>query len=542
LRALALTLEQLATTENEAATAVLVAALDLTDRAVSEGAFAALLRRKSAEGLEAIVRRWHVLSDRWKHLAAQRPGVLTAALRSAFRDDDEQQVRNAADAAVFLADYDLATLFCHSVADASQLRRRVGAEAVLKLSETLYEELHGEPSNTPGRRDPERVREFLVGSLEMTVTSFKEHRFREVLEAFLLLAPRESAMLRHLLQDAQEPSHEPLCDQLLRSTRPGVLRLLLSMLDDPHAPLAPLRIIGRRCDVGFFRHLCRKLAEDQSPHVATNLGRIDSLAWLENDKLPLLDSLGEPEQPGAAVLVLRARIGPDEKLRVLEQLLHQAQPLGRHAAARALFEIYGDQADWLVLQLIKDDCPLVQAEAARRLRGCDLPDAVGMLIDLLDSPHEVVQEAAREALAEFKLPRFLQAFDALSESARVSTGQLVKRVDQDLLPQLHAELAVPGRVRRLRALQVVGVLKLARHFTTILQQHCHDEAPAVRLEAIRLLGQCDGVEVRRTLRQLLSDQSPAVQQAAEQSLQESAARDPFASTVCYKRKPTEALP
>lgn len=521
---------------------MLVTALDHPDRAVSEGAFTALLRRKSAEGLEAIVRRWHMLSDRWKHLAAQRPGVLTAALRSAFRDNDEQQVRNAADAAVFLADYDLATLFSQSVSDASLLRRRVAAEAVLKLSETLYEELHGEPSNTPGRRDPERVREFVVGSLEIPLTSFKEHRFREVLEAFLLLAPRESATLRHLLQDAQEPSHEPLCDQLLRSTRPGVVRLLLSMLDDPHAPLAPLKIIGRRCDVGFFRQLCRKLAEDSSPHVATNLGRVDSLAWLENDKLPLLNSLGEPEQPGAAVLVLRARIGPDEKLRVLEQLLHQGQPLGRHAAARALFEIYGDQADWLVLELIKDDCPLVQAEAARRLRGCDLPDAVGMLIDLLDSPHEIVQEAAREALAEFKLPRFLLAFDGLSESARVSTGQLVKRVDQDLIPQLQAELAVPGRVRRLRALQVVGVLKLARHFTTILQQHCHDEAPAVRLEAIRLLGQCDGVEVRRTLRQLLSDQSPAVQQAAEQSLQESAARDPFASTVCYQRRPTEALP
>ncbi|MCY0683031.1 hypothetical protein, partial [Klebsiella pneumoniae] len=80
-----------------------------------------------------------------------------------------------------------------------------------------------------------------------------------------------------------------------------------------------------------------------------------------------------------------------------------------------------------------------------------------MLVDLLDSPHEVVQEAAREALAEFKLPRFLQAFDGLSESSRHSTGQLVKRVDANLAVGLQAELAAPGRVRRLRGLQVVGV-------------------------------------------------------------------------------------
>ena len=104
------------------------------------------------------------------------------------------------------------------------------------------------------------------------------------------------------------------------------------------------------------------------------------------------------------------------------------------------------------------------------------------------------------------------------------------------------ELAAPGRVRRLRALQVAGVLELAQPLTKILLELCNDEAPAVRLEAIRLLAHCDGLEVRRTLRQLLSDPSPAVQHAAEQSLQESAARDPLASTVCFQRRPTEALP
>jgi HEAT repeat protein len=165
-----------------------------------------------------------------------------------------------------------------------------------------------------------------------------------------------------------------------------------------------------------------------------------------------------------------------------------------------------------------------------------------MLIERLDSPHAEVQAAAREALAEFKLPRFLQAFDGLSESSRYATGQLVKRVDANAVTELQVELAAPGRVRRLRALQVVGVLDLAPPLTKILQELCNDEAPAVRLEAIRLLAQCEGPEVRRTLRQLLSDQSPAVQQAAEQSLQESAARDPLASTVCFQRRPTEALP
>jgi HEAT repeat protein len=153
-----------------------------------------------------------------------------------------------------------------------------------------------------------------------------------------------------------------------------------------------------------------------------------------------------------------------------------------------------------------------------------------------------VQDAARDALAEFKLSRYLQAFDGLSEHSRHATGQLVKRVDPNALTELQAELATPGRVRRLRALQVTGMLELAPSLAHVLQELCNDEAPAVRLEAIRLLGQCDGPEVRRTLRQLLSDSSPAVQHAAEQSLQESAARDPMASTVCYQRRPAEVSP
>src|SRR5206468_1373727 len=143
-------------------------------------------------------------------------------------------------------------------------------------------------------------------------------------------------------------------------------------------------IIGKRRDVGFFRQLCKKLGEDRSPHVEANVARIDALAWLDDEKLPILESLAEPEQPGAVLLAARARIPTGERLRVLEQILSQGSPLGRQAAAAAMFEEYGAQCDWLVLDLIDDPCPLVQAQAAKRLRTCDIPDAVSMLVRLLD--------------------------------------------------------------------------------------------------------------------------------------------------------------
>jgi HEAT repeat protein len=515
---LGLTFDYLATTDNEAATAVLLSSLEHRERTVAEGTVNALLRRKSQPGLDALVRKWHLLGDRLKALPADRPGVLTPSLKVAFLSSDEQLIRNAADAAVTTADYDLATLFAQSVTDPSPLRRRVAAESVLRLAEMLYDELH---SSTPGRvrHDPQCIREFIVGSLESPVTRFSQHHSRETLEAFLLLAPRECATLRHLLQDSQEAAHEPLCDQLLRSTRPGVMRLLLSMLDEPHAPLVALRIIGRRRDVGFFRQLCKKLGEDHSPHVPGNLARIDQLDWLDDDALSILTTLSEAEQPGAVVLAVRTKISLSERLRILEQLLAEGRPLGRQAAARALFDTYGKECDWLVQDLIHDPCPLVQAEAARRLRECDVPDAVDILFGLLDSSSAEVRAAARHGLEDYTLKSYLQTIDSLSESERITIGALVKRVDPNLIDELLQEMVVPVRARRLRALQATAALEVAPLVATGLCELARDEYHGVRVEAARLLGECDGSEVRYTLRELQSDSLPAVQREAEQSLE-----------------------
>jgi len=533
---LGLTFDYLATTDNEAATAALVSSLEHRDRMVAEGVVQALLRRKSADGLAQIVKRWHLLGDRLKALAIDRPGVLTASLKAAFHSSDEQLIRNAADAAVTTADYDLATLFAQSAADPLPLRRRLAAESVLRLAEMLYDELHGGASGR-ARHDPQCIRDFVVGSLESPVTRFQDHLSRELLEAFLLLAPRECATLRHLLQDAQEPAHAPLCDQLLRSTRPGVIRLLLSMLDDPHAPLIALRMIGRRRDVGFFRQLCKKLGDDHSHHLENNLARLDWLDWLDDDPLSILTTLSEAEQPGAVLLAMRTKIPLSEKLRVFEDLLANGQPLGRQAAARALFDTYGKECDWLAQDLIEDPCPLVQAEAAKRLRECGVPDAEATLFHLLDSPHPEVQAAARQSLEEYSLARYLQLFESLNEQERVVTGRLVKRVNPDLAEELHQEMLIPVRTRRLRSLQVVAALDFAAEVTTGLCQLARDEHHAVRLEAARLLGRCDGTEARWTLRELLSDPMSAVRQMAEESLQAIAVRDPRSSTV---RRPEAA--
>ncbi len=523
---LSLTYERLATSENEAATSVLVAVLEHRQRSVADRAAQAILQRQAPAALEQLIRRWHVHGDRWKSFVVQRPGVLTASFRAAFTSDDETLWHNTAAAVVAVADYELCSTLVHACCDASPLKRRLASTALLQLAELLYEELHRETCAAVARRlprhDPQCVREFFVGSLEPIVATYPQHQSRELLEAYLLLAPRECATLRHLLQDSREPAHEPLCDQLLHSTRPGIIRLLLSFLEDPHAPLAVLRVLSRRSDVGFVRHLAARLVEPHSPQVERNLARIDRFAWVD-DELAMLTALGAAEQPGIARLVMHSKLPLAEKQRVLTQLLDCGAPIGRQAGAQALFLAYDGECDWLVEELIHDPCPLVQAEAARHLRACDLPDSVQTLIELLESPHQVVQNAARESLAEFRFSHYLAGFDRLSESARQSTGELMLRVDLQAKEELAEELLAPGKTRRMRALQIVALLDLAAPLEAMLVEVSRDEHSTIRQEAARLLGNCSGNMARQALRELMNDSSASVQLEAERALWHAAA-------------------
>jgi HEAT repeat protein len=520
---LELTFDYLATTENEAATTVLLAALDHPDRAVADGALRAVLRRKSPEALDELVRRWHEIGDRAQDVVALWPGVLAGAIKQAFYSSNEQLIRNAAAAAVAVADYELVSLFAIAVSEPHPLRRKLAAEALLHFSETLYEELHG---NRPGkvRRDAQLVRKFVAGCLEGPVARFASHGCCEVLEAFLLVAGRENATFRHLLQDVHEPSHAPLCEQLLRSTRPAAMRLLLSFLDDPHAPVAAIRLIGRRCDVSFFHLLCSKLVTDHSCAIEPNLARIDRLPWIEESPTSA-ELLEESEQPGAVKLVWRSKIDSRLKRRMLQQLLKHGAPLGREAAARALFDLLGDEADSLLLRLLEDECPLVQAAAVSQLRPRDLPNALSLLIDFLDSPYPEVQAAARGSLEEFTFARYLSAFDTLAPEVRKATGTIVQRVNPSLAEELVTELVASGRARRMRAMHVAVALNLVREMEFGLIELCRDEDHTVRLEAARLLGQCPSQEARHILQDLLSDPSTAVQNRAELSLHEMAVLD-----------------
>jgi HEAT repeat protein len=515
-RGSATTFDLLAATSNEAAAAVLIGALDSAHREGRDLALAALLNRRNRTAELNVLGRWNEISLRWKTQIAERAGWLSNAIRLALVNHDPKLYECGCAAAAFIRDYDLIPVLVESALDRSHPSAPRAAAATLELAELLAEELAG-PRDYRIRRDPHLQRHHVLPSLERAALALGEDRSQELVAAFLVLCDRENAALKRTLQSPHDRSFAPLANVLATSSQPAVERLLLSYLDDSHAPLGAMQIIARRSDVSFLRHLTRKIGSQPSDTVRGNLRRIDSIPWI-GEKLTLIDALRDAEQPGAVQLAVGSAISRLESLAVVQHVLENGQPAGRRAAAEALNQLKEPGTDELVLRVFEDKDPQVRAAGALQLRERKIPGAIQRLIGLLESPHEVERAAARASLIEFSFERFDASFDELAPQARAATGLIVRRVSPDAASRLQPEFDAPVRSRRKRALEMAVTLDIVAQLMEPVCELLKDDDQYLRIEAIRVLANVDDPLARQALRDALLDSAPLVQQAAEAAL------------------------
>jgi HEAT repeat protein len=514
-------LDILATTRNEAASAVLLAGLDSTHKAVQEGSLRALLARRSLPGQRELVRRWPGLSERWKSIIAEHPGRISTALRDALLGADEALCASACDAVLYLREYDQMPALINAAEDEANPHREQNARTLVELAELLYDELAA-PRDYSRRRDPQLVRQYVLTSLENSVRTFDRHKRPEILESFLILVGRDNATLKQILQNPHDKGFLPLVEMLKLSGRTGVVRLLLNFLDDKHAPSAAIGALAQRGDAPLLDHLLKKIGYEPSAAARANLKRIDMLAWLRDD-MSAIDGLNDAQQHAAVRLVLATSMKRLKAFEVVRHVLRHGKPAGRRAAAEALAEFKGFEANSLLQTALDDPEPSVQAAALAQLRDRGIPGALTRLIAAVDSPHEAVRAAAQHGLQEFNFHRYLAAFDMLDDDIRRSSGRLVKKVDPQALDQLRDELGAKARMRRLRALELLPYIEAVQDVEALVIELLSDSDHFVRAEAAKALAESSSSDARLALRQALLDPSVMVRETAEQSLQRIAA-------------------
>jgi hypothetical protein len=524
---LATTFRVLTEADSPSALRLLVAGLEHRLPAIQRESLVGLLRRRNPAGQREILRRWTHVAAQWLELLREHRDRMGRAVRDAVLSVDPHTCAVGCEAAVALEQYDLVpALLTALLAPANPSADAIGT-TILRLADRLYDELATPPKRRSRRRDPQLVREHLVQSLESGVNRFSRHKCRDVIEAFLVLAGRDNLILKLILQNPQHSEYPAVVDLLSKSPRPGVIRLLLSFLDDPLPPSAALAVLGHRSDPHFVRHLLRKVGHEQSPLIRQNLKRLTAVSWLRIPRA-MLDVLDDEAQRGMVRLTMSVGIPRDQCFSIVECVLQHGRPAGRCAAAEALADFSGAEANALAIRALDDPDPLVQAAVLVQLRARRIPGALPRLVDMVESPHPVVRQAARKGLAEFSFKRFLAAFDVLDDEVRRSTGMLVKKVDPQCVPLIQAEMRSLVRSRRLRGLVIARTLEVVPELqSTVLELLCDDDH-LIRTEAALALGNCHTDAARQALEAALDDHSPVVQEAIAKSLQ--AIRDANART------------
>lgn len=515
---LAATYACLAATANEAADDVIRAALRSPRMAVRAAALQTALNRLSPNCQRWLIEHLHECDEPMRARIMAERDIFTTAVRDAILSPNEQSCQNGCEAVVWLRIYDLIPTLLAGTEDKSNPRQPLIAAALLRMIEIFYEELAG-PRDYTKRRDPQRLRDYYLSMLEHSLQRYAKHQSAEILEAFLLLVPRDNSLLKQILNEPRHPAYLATTDMLTHSTRGGVMRLVLSFLDDPHAPSSSITLLAYRTDHKFLEYLLKKIGYEPTSIVAANLKRIETVAWLQKD-LSMLSRFDESCQHAVAVVAMRSGMPRKTAFRVLEWLLLHGKAAGRRAAAKLLHEFQGTEANALLLQALADPDPLVQALLIAQLRPRGIPGAMGRLMDYLQSPHEAVLQAARESLNEFSFKKYLSLHDILEPDVRRSTGELVLKVDPQALTELMNEFKAPSRTRRIRAMAITQTLDIVYAMEESLIELLNNDDHVVRAEAVRLLSQCDTESARKGLELALLDRSVTVQDAARAGLQE----------------------
>ena len=506
----------LAKSRNDAATSLLVAALEATNHAVFLGAIRALVARRSTVGHSAALAKWHLLSADERQAFLPGKGRLGGALREFFLAPDHQHFLAACQAAQLLGEFEVLPTLLTLAEHADPQRSDAAVAVALALVAQLETMTHAD-REVRDRQNTDLIRGSVLECLERSIERFRQHNRRELVEAFISLAGPDNKSLRAMLDGPHHPCFAAAVEVLTQSPNQPVLSLIAALLVVADVPQVVRSIAGKRTDEPFARTLLGAPYDVADALTAKALARIKNLAALEPAHFDC--RRWSTEQLLAAVKLAAATGLPDDKkFDLYKSVLEGGSAAARLQACQALVPIKGQQANDLAVRALADQDPDVQVAAVEQIRARHIPGSLAKLIDLVASPHAAVQAAARKALPEFTVEGILAQFDVLDESQRQSTATIAARIDPTAVQRLKQELESGLARRRLRAIELAVLMRLAPPLADMLVERLADEDHLVRAAAAAALADCTSHDVRDALVASLEDRSTAVQKAAQKSL------------------------
>jgi hypothetical protein len=480
------------------------------------------VRRHDRDSHRQLIRRFAKLDEAGQAVACEAhqtmPHHMAAELKAAILNGEDGDCNAACQIVMMSHDFDLFPALVQAAADGHHRCFNAVLVAIRRLAEVLHRELAKHPAYLDKhRRDPAFIRRNVLAALEGGLAKYAMHGRRELIDAYLLLAPSNHAGLLRILQDEKHPCHAATVDLLGRSGTQGLIEKCVELLLDVDVPTAVLEAIGLRRDRAFVRCLLSRLRHPVPLRVIYNMKRFNSVAWLEHPAE--LMELDGRSQAVAVELAVATKLSESSLFGLLSLLLKFGLVEGRRASCIALAKFSSAEAAALVRGALDDPDAGVQAAAVRQLRQRGFPDALKVLVSLLDSRSVEVRDAARSSLAEFNFVRYRAMFDLLDEKAVRTTGVLVHKVDDSSRGGLLQELSSPSISTRLRGIEMAMAMQATDEVCEQLVELARNDNATVRQEAVAALGFCKRLRVLDALHLAAEDTSQSVREAALASLE-----------------------
>lgn len=508
--------------------------------------FQQFLKTDSEESRRGLIQHWHLWEQRHKDRLLQSHFALSEAIRTALHGDDLHVKSNAFQAITELIDFELLgdlvkfTIqpnFAHKETSGQVLsslvvdffhhhQKQETAEAQA-ITQRLIDsgdsqqptEVSEATSSAASRFQWPANRRHLQKQLEHAVQNYRQHQRSEILLAYLLFADYSDAFINRALSLETHEAHGDLISLLYESRTPPIVEKLAGYVTVKNPPPKLARLWNRRKDWGFVQAFLEAISQGLPQVVAANIQRLDRPVWLEST-LERARELPVAQQLGLMQVLVRSITDHETRLEWLMRLLSVAAPPVRRQTVKHICETPGIRANKVVSYLVdqEQDAECL-AMLLPELRRRNIRGAMRRLLAFLDHSSPEVRLAAGGAFEDCRVERYLAAFDMLGQSVRLSTGQLVRKVDPNTNRVLKEELYGNARPRRLRALIAIRCIGNAQDMQEALFHCLKDEDPKIREATVGTLAYSKTMEAQRQLRGALLDQDPRVKAAAQRALE-----------------------
>lgn len=504
--------KQLQRTEDVTVDRAMTAALPTADRFALRLIALMLLKRKHPDGLLGLVLHHHLLPSDIQHTVANHAGELFTPLRKAAGMGHTHGPLNA----IQIIHRSLSARLAYLASD--QLRHGSSEAQGASGACLLHLARHAASDPRPGvlpQIEPKGI-EYLQTALDEAVQCFGRHEQRSALVAAVWLAMRGSGALRQTLGQEKDPATRAMAALMEEAEQPAVLRSLAVLMSVPTVREAGRRGLRRAGERGRLGPMLAHFHMLRLPEVAAAMGEMDAdtLGAVGVDEATAR-SMPAHELRGLPAWVMALPMEHGEKVRQLAQLRHVPDPATRLMALRRLMAISergrraredasvggddgekggeaGERTAEEVLEAVAGFCDDVDAPIARiALRHLVRRQYVGLtrlLMRLVNSPHEAIQQYATRQLAPIGFQRLWEVWPRLDEQLRGAAIRALAKLDDSLSRHLGEKLRSDEQAAKLRALNMVAEMNMGGAFEGELRELSESPNEKVASAAVKALG------------------------------------------------------